>query len=744
MERPALTRSSSSSTLSCITVRNDVGDVSSLPTTPPTSTTDASSVSTDKTKRNPDSEDTRRVTRPRRGLESYNEHVLSGTAKKSKNGGGEDSRTVSGETLVDRTVAKRETLLDDGIKALYVDWEIDAMHRGNRVGPGDREIIKRRRSTRLELVGKATDMINEAAITLGKRGREALESGREKIQTLKSDRRSSLRPRLDIAAHKEVEKPPKKKVCLPDLVTVKVEPRQSSPIRITEVVPKDKRWLSQGLYVGQDRDFDPRRTESKNKLKAASKKTGEEKKSSLLPLPMFAGQRMIENERFFKLPFDIFSPLPPGQPKPSERQWKRTQKNVFIGDAASMWKKTKLEEESRCICTPDTGCDEDCQNRFMFYECDETNCNVGDKLCSNRSFSNLRQRYKTKTGDKYNFGVEVVKTTDRGYGVRSSRTFRPDQIIVEYAGEIITQEECDSRMEERYKDNECYYLMSFDQNMIIDATRGSIARFVNHSCEPNCKMVKWTVAGQPRMALFAGSKGIMTGEELTYDYNFDPFSIKNVQECHCGAPACRGVLGPRPKDQPKRKEDQILPKPLLRGVERRLQQVLTGKGRDSQTNGVKKRRIALSKSAAAILAKGKAQISKSLAKSSIAPAKKHLKVVKKTSLASLSSSQKSVRRNTTLSRFTKNIKALPGITYSRKVALSSSSVSSSLSKRQKNLQTGVRSDNIKTTVASVRRNVVRTVKGSRRAAVAAKKSSLEGFDEDGKTIRVIAVGGVED
>lgn len=68
---------------------------------------------------------------------------------------------------------------------------------------------------------------------------------------------------------------------------------------------------------------------------------------------------------------------------------------------------------------------------------------------------------------------------------------------------------------------QCYYLMSFEQNMIVDATRGSIARFVNHSCEPNCKMVKWVVAGKPRMALFAGDREIMTGEELTYDYNFE-------------------------------------------------------------------------------------------------------------------------------------------------------------------------------------------------------------------------------
>lgn len=87
--------------------------------------------------------------------------------------------------------------------------------------------------------------------------------------------------------------------------------------------------------------------------------------------------------------------------------------------------------------------------------------------------------------------------------------------------------------------------MAFDQNMIIDATTGSIARFVNHSCAPNCRMEKWIVHGQPRMALFAGERPIMTGDELTYDYNFDPFSAKNVQKCLCGSENCRGVLGPK-------------------------------------------------------------------------------------------------------------------------------------------------------------------------------------------------------
>lgn len=88
----------------------------------------------------------------------------------------------------------------------------------------------------------------------------------------------------------------------------------------------------------------------------------------------------------------------------------------------------------------------------MLYECDETNCNVGKARCMNRAFQDLQQR--TKKGGRYRVGVEVVKTSDRGYGVRSNRCFEANQIIMEYTGEIITEEECERRMNEVYKDNE--------------------------------------------------------------------------------------------------------------------------------------------------------------------------------------------------------------------------------------------------------------------------------------------------
>ncbi|EER38705.1 histone-lysine N-methyltransferase [Histoplasma capsulatum H143] len=410
----------------------------------------------------------------------------------------------------------------------------------SRKGKGSSENGSRRRSSRLVLLEKTNEMVGKASLVPGKRSRGAMLKGKDRLKVI--NRRASLRPR-DVVCEKAAPstRPPstadgpamkKRRVSEDDAVVPK---KSSDTSAIDDTRPPkrttQKKWLSHGLYAGQDRYFDPRLTEEKNRLKFGKQNAEDRKKT--FPLPMFAGERLIEDGRDFKLPFDIFSPLPPGQPKPDE--WRKTNKNVFVGDAACIWKAIKLRERSTCMCTPELGCDENCQNRYMFYECDDNNCKLGAELCGNRSFEGLRQRIKM--GGRYNIGVEVIKTADRGYGVRSNRTFAPNQIIVEYTGEIITQEECERRMRTVYKDNECYYLMYFDQNMIIDATRGSIAR-----------MEKWTVAGKPRMALFAGENGIMTGEELTYDYNFDPYSQKNVQQCRCGVPTCRGVLGPKSKD----------------------------------------------------------------------------------------------------------------------------------------------------------------------------------------------------
>ncbi|RWA14157.1 hypothetical protein EKO27_g945 [Xylaria grammica] len=393
------------------------------------------------------------------------------------------------------------------------------------------------------------------------------------------------------------EEPPTKKIKVQDDSAYDV-PEMEEECVVEEPAPKKRRvkkWLDRGLYAGQEAPTDIFKgltAAEKKKLAQFPELTQNTKVNKTLPAPMFLGLCMLMEGRDFKLPFDLCNPLPPGQPKPDE--WRKMTKNRFVGDAAAYWKKTPhfKDYQSKCVCTPEDGCGETCQNRIMLYECDSTNCNVGESLCQNRAFARLQER--TKAGGKYRVGVEVIKTSDRGYGIRANRCFGANQIIMEYTGEIITEEECDRRMNEKYKDNQCYYLMSFDQNMIIDATTGSIARFVNHSCQPNCRMVKWIVSGQPRMALFAGDRDIMTGEELTYDYNFDPFSAKNVQKCLCGSPNCRGVLGPKPKEvkQPKPSKEELA-KAAKEGAKRgkrKLKEAL-GELEQAEASAAKKRKI---------------------------------------------------------------------------------------------------------------------------------------------------------
>jgi hypothetical protein len=80
-----------------------------------------------------------------------------------------------------------------------------------------------------------------------------------------------------------------------------------------------------------------------------------------------------------------------------------------------------------------------------------------------------------------------------------------------------------------------FYLCEVSSNMVIDATnKGNMSRFINHSCEPNTEMQKWTVEGETRVGIFA-LRDIKTGEELTYDYKyFCSSSILDFFSFHSG------------------------------------------------------------------------------------------------------------------------------------------------------------------------------------------------------------------
>lgn len=263
--------------------------------------------------------------------------------------------------------------------------------------------------------------------------------------------------------------------------------------------------------------------------------------------------------------------------------------------------------------------------------------------------------------------------------------------------------------------------MDFDQHMILDATRGSIARFINHSCEPNCKMIKWTVAGKPRMALFAGDQGIMTGDELTYDYNFNPYSVKNVQECRCGAPSCRGVLGPKPKEI----KDAL--KPLTTGGKRKIQQTLE----DSFEKVTKKRKLGISSSAKNAVATAKANAGRKLRKAQILeppPSNKRKRMMVPTESSRGTTRTRIIQR--TITRVKRNTK----ITYSRRHRLSAGTFRTNEKGQHSTdarplLNNG--KENFKSKAAmNMRKNLVRTTRWSSRHRTRASSNHA------GTTIRV--------
>ncbi|KAK1580328.1 SET domain-containing protein [Colletotrichum navitas] len=569
--------------------------------------------------------------RPRRscsGKQTYNLSQLSGTANRGKRRAKGDDvadrrRTISGETLAngdsnaDDVARAAGNLVRDGIDALNLQWSVGDLKtpRPKKIKTQKAETSRITRHT-ARLIGTPVENFATKVSNLGKRSRKTFEKSMARVprellrlQDTKEFAGIDDKPVIRtvwsngklviLDENGNIPAPPPKKARSEPLETKKEEPEEK-PEQAAEPQPKKtkrtKKYLDRGLYAGQATPSDLTKGLSaaeQKKLAQTPELKDYGRPNKVLPLPMFNGLRLLLSGRDFKLPYDVCNPLPPGQPKPDE--FRKLTKNRFIGESHSLWKKTPhFVDQSKCVCKPEDGCGEDCQNRIMLYECDDKNCNVGREHCTNRAFADLQER--KSGGGKYRVGVEVIKTSDRGYGIRANRCFEPNQIIMEYTGEIITDEECSERMENKYKDSKCYYLMSFDQNMIIDATKGSIARFVNHSCAPNCRMIKWIVSGQPRMALFAGDKPIMTGEELTYDYNFSPFSDENVQKCLCGAPNCRGILGPKPQEvkQPKPPKSTLkaVVKSAVKASKRKIETLV---GDDEAGGSAKKRKVKAAK-----------------------------------------------------------------------------------------------------------------------------------------------------
>jgi histone-lysine N-methyltransferase SUV39H len=145
---------------------------------------------------------------------------------------------------------------------------------------------------------------------------------------------------------------------------------------------------------------------------------------------------------------------------------------------------------------------------------------------------------------------------DKGWAVRALSDVRRGQFVCEYLGELITSEEADRRgYQLAHPETSYLYELDFAHGQedsenqeaayVLDATEmGGVARFLNHSCDPNLASYSVWVddldPGRPRIAFFA-LRDIRANEELHFNYQMVGALSRDIP-CYCGARNCRKFL----------------------------------------------------------------------------------------------------------------------------------------------------------------------------------------------------------
>lgn len=156
--------------------------------------------------------------------------------------------------------------------------------------------------------------------------------------------------------------------------------------------------------------------------------------------------------------------------------------------------------------------------------------NVNDEYADLMKFNQLKHRKK-----KLHFAPSNI----HNWGLFALEYIPAEEMIIEYIGEVVRAHIADTRERLVYGQSTSYFFR-LDDDFVIDATHcGNLARFINHSCQPNCYAKIISLDGVKKVVIYS-KQDIEFGEEITYDYKF-PIE-ENKIECHCGAEQCRRFL----------------------------------------------------------------------------------------------------------------------------------------------------------------------------------------------------------
>uniref|UniRef100_H3DC79 [histone H3]-lysine(4) N-methyltransferase n=1 Tax=Tetraodon nigroviridis TaxID=99883 RepID=H3DC79_TETNG len=151
--------------------------------------------------------------------------------------------------------------------------------------------------------------------------------------------------------------------------------------------------------------------------------------------------------------------------------------------------------------------------------------------------SKSSQYRRLKTEWKNN--VYLARSRIQGLGLYAAKDLEKHTMVIEYIGTVIRNEVANRREKIYESQNRGIYMFRINNEQVIDATlTGGPARYVNHSCAPNCVAEVVTFDKEDKIIIIS-SRRIPKGEELTYDYQFDFEDDQHKIPCHCGAWNCR-------------------------------------------------------------------------------------------------------------------------------------------------------------------------------------------------------------
>ena len=211
-----------------------------------------------------------------------------------------------------------------------------------------------------------------------------------------------------------------------------------------------------------------------------------------------------------------------------------TLSNVYQDDTTVVYEncvhKPEPIEMDKCDCDEKAGTSAHCSNThclnyMLYYECTD-DCPLGHKC--------LNQRIR-----KHVFKNLIVydSPSAKGLAVMNKEVINEDEFICEYTGVVIDPS---AVMGSQTSSFSSYCIGNKD--IMIDAKEvGSVARYINHSCDPNCVVVPWVVDGYYRLGIFA-KRYINRREELTIDYKWEAKPGEEKVNCLCGANNCRNTI----------------------------------------------------------------------------------------------------------------------------------------------------------------------------------------------------------